>query len=217
MPTCAMVPLWLRVIYTLFVVVLVPVYGVHYGPENFLWFSDIALLSICFAMWLRSRLIVSMMAVGALALELLWTIDFIWSIVAQRTLLGMSLYMHDPAIPLYVRAMSLFHLFLPVIMTWLLQRWGYDSRALAAQTVLAWIVLPLTFAVSDASKNINAVRGLSGPQERIDPLVYLMLEMIALPLLVYVPTHFFLRWLFRPSASATPAFGQSRATDPRPE
>src|SRR5688572_17158036 len=159
MPNCATVPLWLRTVYTLFIVILVPVYGVHYGPENFLWFSDIALLSICFAMWLRSRLIVSMMAVGVLFLELLWTIDFVWSVVAHRPLLGMSNYMHDPNIPLLVRGLSLFHLFLPVIITWLLQRWGYDRRALGAQTVLAWIVLPLTFAVTDPSKNINRVFG----------------------------------------------------------
>src|SRR5688572_26439370 len=187
MPNCATVPLWLRIVYTLFVIVLVPVYGVHYGPENFLWFSDIALFSICFAMWLRSRFIVSTMAVGVLILELLWTIDFIWSVVAQRELLGMARYMHDPTIPLFVRGLSLFHLFLPVIITWLLQRWGYDSRALAAMTVLAWIVLPLTFAVTERKDNINRVFGFDGPQERISPMVYLLLLMVALPLGVYVP------------------------------
>jgi len=39
------IPLGLKIIYTLFVCALVPVYWRQYGPANFLWFSDIALLA----------------------------------------------------------------------------------------------------------------------------------------------------------------------------
>lgn len=38
------IPLWIKITYTLFVCLLVPVYLRHYGPANFLWFSDVALL-----------------------------------------------------------------------------------------------------------------------------------------------------------------------------
>ena len=38
-------PTWGKLLYTLFLGVLVPVYWVHWGPKNFLWFSDIALLT----------------------------------------------------------------------------------------------------------------------------------------------------------------------------
>ena len=38
------VPLWLKLAYTLFVAVLVPVYWHHYTPLNFLYFCDVALL-----------------------------------------------------------------------------------------------------------------------------------------------------------------------------
>ena len=39
------IPLWVKLGYTLFVAVLVPIYLRHYGPANFLWFSDVALLA----------------------------------------------------------------------------------------------------------------------------------------------------------------------------
>ena len=38
------IPLWIKIAYTLFVCVLVPFYLRFYGPMNFLWFSDVALL-----------------------------------------------------------------------------------------------------------------------------------------------------------------------------
>jgi len=38
------IALWLKLAYTAMVVAIVPVYYVHYGPANFLWFSDIALV-----------------------------------------------------------------------------------------------------------------------------------------------------------------------------
>ena len=37
-----MIPPGLKIIYTLFVCALVPIYWRQYGPTNFLWFSDIA-------------------------------------------------------------------------------------------------------------------------------------------------------------------------------
>ena len=53
--------LGIKVGYTLFLVILVPVYWAHYGPKNFLWFSDIALLTTGAALWLESPLLASMM------------------------------------------------------------------------------------------------------------------------------------------------------------
>ena len=61
----ALIPLWLKIGYTLMAAVIVPAYWRAYGPVNFLWFSDIALLAMAAALWLKSRLLASMMAVGA--------------------------------------------------------------------------------------------------------------------------------------------------------
>src|SRR5690606_35092583 len=60
----------IKVVYTLFVLLLVPVYWVQHGPANFLWFSDIALLLALAALWLENRFLASMMAVGVLIPEI---------------------------------------------------------------------------------------------------------------------------------------------------
>ena len=51
------IPLWIKISYTLFVAVLVPLYWVHHGPANFLWASDIALLATVIALWRESRML----------------------------------------------------------------------------------------------------------------------------------------------------------------
>ena len=54
-----MIPIGLKIFYTFFVCVLVPIYWRQYGPANFLWFSDIALLVMVPALWLENSLLVS--------------------------------------------------------------------------------------------------------------------------------------------------------------
>lgn len=57
------IDLWVKISYTAFVLVLIPIYWKHWGPANFLWFSDIALILGVPALWLESSLLASMMAV----------------------------------------------------------------------------------------------------------------------------------------------------------
>jgi hypothetical protein len=61
-----LIPLWIKLSYTAFVVVTVAVYSVKYPLWNFLWFSDIALIATVPALWLESSLLASMMLVGVL-------------------------------------------------------------------------------------------------------------------------------------------------------
>ena len=49
--------------------------------------------------------------------------------------------MWDPGYPGWLRALSLFHVLLPVTLVFGLRRVGYDRRALAAQSALAALVL----------------------------------------------------------------------------
>lgn len=53
------VPLLVKILYTVGVSVVVPVYWYSYGPSNFLWFSDLALLLTVAALWLESPLLAS--------------------------------------------------------------------------------------------------------------------------------------------------------------
>src|SRR5437764_7506941 len=96
------IPLSLKIIYTLFVCVLVPIYWRQYGPANFLWFSDIALLVMVPALWLENSLLVSAMALAVVLLELVWNIDFFVRLATGNSLIGLSAYMFDPKIPLFI-------------------------------------------------------------------------------------------------------------------
>ena len=188
------IPLWIKVAYTLMVAVIVPVYLAYYGPANFLWFSDVALVVTGVALWLESPLLVSMMTVGVLLPELLWNITVFTRLLTGVRVSGLADYMFDTRIPKWIRALSLFHVVLPVLMLWMLHRLGYDPRALPAQTALAWVILPLTYAVTKPEDNINWVYGPGArPQRQISPPLYLAFVLIFFPLIVYVPTHLLLR------------------------
>ena len=116
-----MIPFWLKIAYTLFVTVLVPVYWVRYGPANFLWACDIALLVTVVTLWRESRLLASMMAVAVLLPELLWNLDFFLRLATGRDVIGLDAtgYMFNPQQPLPVRLPSLFPVFLPLLLLWL--------------------------------------------------------------------------------------------------
>ena len=192
-----LIPLWLKIAYTVFVLITVGVYVFKYPLGNFLWFSDIALIATTIALWLESALIASMMAVGTLLPEVLWNLSFFGQLASGRHVSGLTDYMFDARRPLYVRALSLFHVILPGLLLWLIHRLGYDPRALAAQTVLAWVVLVLTYWLTDPRHNVNWVFGLGAkPQRRIAPIAHLVLLMAGFPLLIHFPTHLLLQRLF---------------------
>ncbi|HEY7521392.1 MAG TPA: membrane-associated protein [Methylomirabilota bacterium] len=189
-----LVPLWLKIGYTLFLCVLVPVYWIHWGPKNFLWFSDIALLTTGLALWLESPLLASMMTLAIGLPELAWNLDFFWQLITGRHLLGLSDYMFDRGKPRFLRALSLFHVVLPIVLVWLVHRLGYDESALIVQTLVAWIVLPVTYWITDPADNVNWVYGPgSRPQTRMSARAYLALTMLLFPLVFYLPMHLLLR------------------------
>lgn len=185
-----LIPLWIKILSTLFLCVLVPVYWIHWGPRNFLWFSDIALLATAIALWLESALLASMMTLAIALPELAWNADFFGRLVTGRHILGLSGYMFDVRKPLFLRALSLFHVVLPVLLLWTVHRLGYDPRALAFQTVAALVILPVTYALTDPADNINWVYGPGRkPQTWTSPRAYLALVMLFFPVVIYLPTH----------------------------
>lgn len=191
------IPLAPKLAYTLFVAVLVPVYWTHHGPTHFLWLSDVALLLITLALWRGSRLLVSTVAVAALAPELGWNLDFFSRLLAGRDLLGLNgtAYMFDPAKPLYLRALSLFHVFLPLVILWLLWRLGYDRRALPLAILLSWAVLIASYLVTDPAKNINWVFGWGKPPHSPLPAPLHLAAMLLMAVAVCLLTHITLRRL----------------------
>jgi hypothetical protein len=135
------IPTWIKVAYSSFVAILVPCYWVTYAPWNFLYFCDVALLVTAVALWIESPLLVSMQAVAITAPQMLWVIDLLCRLIAGVHVTGVTSYMLDSSIPLFLRGLSLFHGWLPFVLLWLLSRLGYDRRAFSIQTVVSIIIL----------------------------------------------------------------------------
>jgi hypothetical protein len=190
-------PLWIKLADTAFVAVLVPVYAVRYGLGNFLWFSDVALIGSVAALWLEDALLASTLTLAVVLPELAWNADFFGRLLSGRHLLGLSRYMFDRGLPVLVRALSLFHVFLPVLLVWTVSRLGYDSRALSTQIAACWVLLPATYLLTSPEENVNWVFGPGAkPQRSVHPLVYLAAVMAFFPVAVYWPSHLVLHALF---------------------
>ncbi|GMR18615.1 MAG: hypothetical protein BMS9Abin33_1041 [Gammaproteobacteria bacterium] len=194
------IPFWVKLCYTGFVVVLVPAYWWQYGPANFMWASNLALLITLLGLWLESSLLVSMMALSVLIPELGWAIDFTIRLIAGPEVISFpgTRYMFDPGIPLFVRGLSLYHFALPIFLLWAIHRLGYHRKALMCQTLLSWTVLPFSYLVSKPAANINWVFGFMDPPQQWLPAVAFVLFLMALyPLLLFLPTYLLLRRVFR--------------------
>jgi hypothetical protein len=209
------IPLAAKVAVTAFLAVLVPVYLHTYGPTNFLWFCDAALLLTVAGMWLESSLLISMCSVGILLPQCLWLVDFGSNLLGIH-LLGLTGYMFDRHLPPFTRGLSLFHGWLPLLLVWLLFRLGYDKRALTAWTGLAaGLVLVCYFFTPPAGAhlanpnlpiNINYLYGFNDqqPQHWVNQNLYVILWLGVVWLVAFFPTHLVLRKIF---AAPPPAAG----------
>jgi hypothetical protein len=204
-------PLWLKLAYSAFMAVLVPVYWYYYGPTNFLYFCDIALILTLVGIWIESPLLVSMCAVGILAPQVVWVIDFVANLIGLP-LAGMTDYMFNPNTWLFLRGLSLFHGWLPFLLVFLVWKLGYDRRALAAWTALAWVLLVICFVFMPPPRldpglipvNINYVWGMSDnvAQTWVAPWVWFAGLIIGLPALLFAPVHFLLARTMPPAPHA---------------
>jgi hypothetical protein len=191
------VPLWLKLVYTAFMAVLIPVYWYYYGPTNFLYFCDVALILTLIGIWIESPLLISMCAVGIVLPQTIWVIDFVVRIFGV-SLLGMTDYMFKDT-SVFLRGLSLFHGWIPFLLTYLVAVLGYDRRAFLAWTVLAWVLILICFFFMPPPNpnagltpvNINYVWGPSddAAQTWVSPGVWFLGLMVGMPLLLFLPVH----------------------------
>ncbi len=191
--------------YTAFCAVMIPVYLVDYGPTNFLYFCDLAILLVLAGLWASRPLLVSMAAVGIIVPQSVWILDFTATAMGHP-LVGITAYMFDPGRPLFLRALSSFHGWLPLLLVFLVARTGYDKRAMACWTALATAALAASFFLmpppslhaGSTPVNINYVFGPSDAvaQQWMPAWAWASLLAFGLPLFATLPTHLLLRRFF---------------------
>lgn len=207
-PAKRRLPLWLKLAYTLFVAVHVTLNWRYYGPLAFLWTCDVAVLTLLAAIWLESRLLVSIEAIAVLVPLGLWAVDLAFRLARGRGhyLLGFAGYMFDPRVPWQIRMLSTFHVWLPILVFYLLLRLGYDRRAFWIQCAIVVVLLLTCRAISPPppaspghpAVNINWVYGASDetPQHMMPSIAYLVLMIAVYQLVVYLPSHLVLSAMF---------------------
>ena len=194
------IPLFFKWIFCAFMAFYFPAYFIGYGPQNFLWLSSIILMLTFLATLFESGFLASMAASGGLLFEVLWTVDFLFTVTALligSNVTGFTIYMFNPSLSIWLRVIAVFHLALPPLLIWLILRLGYDSRAWIVQMVLSWVLVLITWLITNPVLNINFVfSNVKFEQVNISSAQILMILFIT-AIVVCGGTHLFLRALHK--------------------
>jgi hypothetical protein len=186
------VPLWLKIVWTFWLLVWAPLYWRQYGAQNFLFFCDIGNVLIGVGLWLESALVFSWVACGVLLFQMLYIIDLAGALLTGQHPIGGTEYMFDPHVSLAIRLLSLFHVATPPLLLWGVRRLGYDPRGWKLQALMTGIVVPINYFWRP-EKNVNWVRGLFFREQHVVPgVVYVLAYLVIITLAVYWPTHLLL-------------------------
>lgn len=200
------IPLSAKILYTVWMAVWVPVYWQHNGPANFLWLCDFANWVVFLAIWVESTLLISSQLAGILLIQLVWAVDFGGGLLFGLHPVGGTEYMFDAGKPLWLRGLSLFHLWTLPLLVWLVRRVGYDRRGWRMQTAIAGVLFPLGVFAGTREQNLNWMYAPFGlPQTLLDPLLFAVVAVPLAALLLFLPGDWIARRLFvgqpRPAAS----------------
>jgi hypothetical protein len=187
-------PLWLKVSYTIWIALWATLYWVENGPQNFLWLCDLANWVALAGLWLESPLLLSATLVGVALAQVGWALDFFGRLALGFHPIGGTEYMFDAAEPLWLRALSLFHLWMLPFLIWLVRRTGYHRRGWLLQSALAVVILPVCYWFGPRSENLNWVWGPFGVEQTwMAPGWWLLCVMALYPLVLFYPAHLLLR------------------------
>jgi len=191
------IPISAKVLYTLWMAVWVPVYWQHNGPSNFLWICDFANWVLFAAILLESALLCSAQLAGVFLIQLVWAVDFTGGLLLGRHPVGGTEYMFDPAQPLWLRGLSLFHLWTVPLLVWLVRQVGYDRRGWRLQTAIAGVLFPLGVLAGTPEQNLNWMYAPFGlPQTVLDPLLFAFVAVPIATVLLFLPGDWIARRFF---------------------
>jgi len=201
-------PLWLKIVWTVWVVVWITLYWKQYTAATFLWFCDLANFFILFGLWTEASLPISWQAVSVLVFQIAYTVDVACRALLGRHLIGGTEWIFDDAsIPPHIKFLSVsMHVAAPPLLLWAIRRLGYDRHAFYYQFATACVLLPLSWLVTTEKDNLNWVlRPFNKPQVWMAPGLYLLVCIVGYTVLVFLPTHLVLNKLYGRKAEAAKA------------
>lgn len=204
-------PSWLRAAVVAWCIFWFAAYYEYFGWQFVLWFCCMANMYVMVGCITNKALWFSLAAIAALGVQALYTLDFAALCILGESPTGATAYMLDENRPLWLRGLSLFHVWMPALMVFAIHKLGYDRRALWIQTPLALCILPLCYFAFDPALqtndpifpmmggvpfdrdfNINWVHAF---YDRPEPKIgtrRLWAMLIGYPLLIHWPTHWVL-------------------------
>lgn len=191
------IPLAAKLLYTVWMAVWVPVYWQQNGPSNFLWICDFANWIVFAGIWLESALLLSSQLAGVLVIQFVWAVDFGGALLFKIHPVGGTEYMFDPAKPLWLRSLSLFHLWTIPLLVLLVRQVGYDRRGWRLQTAVAGVLFPLGVLAGTREQNLNWMYAPFGvPQTFLAPLLFAFVAVPIAALLLFLPGDWIARRFF---------------------
>ncbi len=193
----------MRWVALLWLAVWVPSYWAVWGWTNFLHLCDIAVILTCVGLWRGSSLLLSSQAVSSILVDLFWCLDVTWRLLFETHLIGGTEYMWDDRFPLWVRLLSSFHVFWPILLVWSLRRVGYNRRGWLLQSAIAAVVLVASRFVEPASNLNFAYRDPIFGRSWGPAPVHLAVILLGLVTILFWPTHRLLAKLLPPPSEAS--------------
>jgi len=194
-------PAWVRWGAVAWLIFWMATYWRVWGPHNFVYLCDIAVILTCIGLWTNSALLLSSQAVSSLIVDTMWAVDAASTVLFGRHIFGGTEYLFDSSHALWVRLLSLYHVAWPVVLLWALRRTGYHRRGWELQ---AGIVTAAFIAArfTPAAQNINFAYRLPVVNRAFGPApVHVAVSILFMIFVVYWPTHWALKKMFPPPAS----------------
>ena len=192
--TSSRIPLVAKLAFSVWMLAWVPLYWIENGWTNFLWICDFANFVILVALWRESALLASSQLAGVLFIQILWAVDYFGRLLAGVHPIGGTEYMFDPALPLWLRALSLFHLWSVPLLIWMVRRLGHDRRGWILETGIAAVIFPAGLLLGSREQNLNWMWAPFGVEQSwLPPLVFALASIPVVALVLFLPADLVVR------------------------
>jgi hypothetical protein len=186
----------------LWLFVYLPTYFLSYGAWHFLQLCNIAIIVSAVGILTGRCGLISTQALMLFPIAGLWCTDLIFKLCFGEFAFGATAYLWDQTTPVLARALSCYHALWPLLLVYCLRRSGYDHRAWKMQSMLAGLVLAISFWLAPELENLNYLaRGWPGQLGFARSPTQVLQYFFCLIFVLYLPTHLLLKRLL-PSSTA---------------